>query len=225
MNLKEKIDAVKLEIVKAAKQCDRDPFKIKLVAVTKTVSHHIVSEAINLGITDIGESYINEAIEKFPQIKNLKKAKTHFIGHLQSNKAKKAVQLFDVIHSVDSKKLARKLSHYCIEYNKIIDVLIEVNLSKEETKFGVKEEELNDLVNEINNLKNLNLIGLMTIAPEIEPELTRPYFRRLNQLAQKYKIQELSMGMTNDYAIAIEEGSTIVRIGTAIFGKREIENQ
>ncbi len=221
MKLKEKINNVKLEIVKTAKKKERDPFKIKLVAVTKTVPHHIVSEAINLGLTDIGESYIQEAAEKFSLIKNLKKATKHFVGHLQSNKAKKSVQLFDVIHSVDSKKLARKLSHYCIEYNKIIDVFIEVNLSKEEGKFGVKEEELKELIDEIKNLKNLNLIGLMTIAPEIEPELTRPYFRRLNQLAKKYNLTELSIGMTNDYKVAIEEGATYVRIGTAIFGKRE----
>ena len=221
MKLKKNIDNVKLEIVKTAKKKERDPFKIKLVAITKNVPHHTVSEAINSGLTDIGESYIQEAAEKFPQIKNLKKATKHLVGHLQSNKAKKAVQLFDVIHSVDSKKLAHKLSHYCIEYNKIIDIFIEVNLSKEETKFGIKEEELKDLIEEIKNLKNLNLLGLMTIAPEIESELTRPYFRRLKKLADKFNLKELSMGMTSDYKIAIEEGSTYVRIGTAIFGKRK----
>lgn len=221
MKLKENIDNVKLEIVRAAKKKEKDPFKVKVIGVTKTIPHHVVSEAINLGLTDIGESYIQEAIEKFPQIKNLRKARKHLVGHLQSNKAKKAVQLFDAIHSVDSKKLARKLSHHCIEYNKIIDVFIEVNLSKEEAKFGIKEEELKELIDEIRNLKNLNLIGLMTIAPEIEPELTRPYFRRLSQLAYKYNLKELSMGMTNDYKIAVEEGTTFVRIGRAIFGKRK----
>lgn len=221
MKLKKNIDTVKLEIVKTAKRKERDPFKIKLVGVTKTIPHNTVSEAINSGLTDIGESYVQEAKEKFPQIKNLKKATRHLVGHLQSNKAKKAVQLFDVIHSVDSKKLAKKLSHCCIEYNKIIDIFIEVNTSGEETKFGIKEEELKDLIDEIKNLKNLNLIGLMTITPEIEPELTRPYFRRLKQLADKFNLKELSMGMTNDYKIAIEEGSTYVRIGTAIFGKKK----
>lgn len=220
MKLKKKINEVKLEIVRIAKKKSKDPFRIKLIAVTKTVSHHTVSEAINLGLTDIGESYIQEAAEKFPYINNLKKATKHLVGHLQSNKAKKAVQIFDVIHSVDSLKLAKKMSHYCVEYNKIIDIFIEVNISGEESKFGVKEEELQDLINEIRNLKNLNLIGLMTIAPEIEPELTRPYFRRLKQLADKFKLKELSMGMTNDYKIAIEEGATFVRIGSAIFGKK-----
>ncbi len=220
MKLKQKIDAVKLDIVKTAKIKERNPFKINLVGVTKQVPHHTVSEAINLGLADIGESYIPEAVEKFPQIKNLKKARKHFVGHLQSNKAKVAVHLFDVIHSVDSKKLARKLSHYCIEYNKIIDIFIEVNTSGDKNKFGVKEEKLKDLIDNVKNLRNLNLIGLMTIAPEGNQELARPYFRTLKNLAKKYGLNELSMGMTNDYHIAIEEGATFLRIGTAIFGKR-----
>ena len=169
MNLKENIENLKLDIDNICKKFEKDPFKIKLIAVTKTTQPDIIEEAINLGLKDIGESYIQEAIEKFPKVNNIEHVKKHFIGHLQSNKAKQAVQLFDVIHSVDSKKLAKKLSRYSIEYNKIIDIFIEVNLCKEESKFGVKEEEIEQLIEKIKDMKNLNLIGLMTVAPNTEP--------------------------------------------------------
>lgn len=219
MNLKQNLEQAKLEIASTARKYEKDPFKIKLVAVTKTVPAHIVSEAINLGVKDIGESYVQEALEKFPKIKNIKKARTHLVGHLQSNKAKKAVQLFDVIHSVDSTKLARKLSKHCLEYNKIIDVFIEVNVSGEKSKFGAKEEDLTELVEYVRELKNLNLIGLMTIAPEGKDPF--PYFNRLRELAHNFNLNELSIGMTNDFKAAIQADATYVRIGTLIFGERK----
>lgn len=203
MAIKENIAKIKSEINGAL-----------LVVVTKNRTIDEIKEAIDAGATDIGENRIQEAEQKLPLISGLKK---HLIGHLQSNKAKKAVQLFDVIQSIDSLKIAQKISSACRELNKKIDVMIEVNIAGEEQKYGIKPEELENFFNQIKNLENLNIIGLMTMAPFIEPEKTRPYFRKMKELNEKLNLKFLSMGMSNDYKVAIKEGSNMVRIGTAVF--------
>ncbi len=197
--------------------------KTKLVVVTKKCSIREINQSIFLGVTDIGENKIKEAKEKKEQITY--PVKWHMIGHLQSNKVKEAVKIFDMIQSVDSLKLAIKIDHKCKSLNKTIAVLIQVNIGKEPQKHGIKPEEIIFFLKEISNLKNIKVLGLMAMTPFIEAEKARPYFKEMKNLfnkVKKEKIQNiemkyLSMGMTNDYEVAIEEGANMVRIGTAIF--------
>lgn len=218
----------------------RDPEAVKLIAVTKTVNIETVHKAIDIGIRIFGENRVQEAQKKIQDLKMkatppfppLNKGgiiggvEWHLIGHLQKNKAKYAVQLFDLIHTVDSIELAEELNKQSKKISKIQRVLVQVKLSEEETKHGVSEEELMPLLEKIYSLDNLKLEGLMTIPPFLDnQEKVRPYFRKLREIrdeAQKkgFMLSELSMGMSNDFEAAIEEGATMVRIGTALFGER-----
>lgn len=194
------------------------PSNVKLIAVTKTRTIEEIKKAIEAGINCIGENRVQEAKQKFPSFPNVEK---HMIGHLQTNKAKIAVELFDMIQSVDSVKLAKEISKRCEEINKVMPILIEINIGNEEIKHGIKPEKTKDFLNKISQFKNIDIQGLMCIAPFIKPEETRPYFKKMKELFESLgNLKWLSMGMTNDYKVAIEEGSNMVRIGTAIFGER-----
>jgi len=227
--LLEKIKNTYRKISSAAIRSGRNPFDVKLIAVTKTVNAARIREAIGLGLRVFGENRVQEAKEKISKLNYDVpdcKLEWHMIGHLQKNKAKAAVRLFEVIHSVDSAGLAQELNIHAEKEGKMQRVLIEVKLSGEETKCGVSKEDLMDLIKIVSGMKNLKLEGLMTLPPFFdEPETARPFFRELRELRDKaesrgYKLPELSMGMTNDFESAILEGATMVRIGTGIFGER-----
>jgi PLP dependent protein len=224
-SVKENLFKVMERIEKAAHRAGRNPKEIKLVAVSKTVDPVRIEEAIEAGAALLGENYIQEAQRKVEAIK--RPVAWHFIGHLQSNKARVAVQLFDMIHSLDSVHLAEELSRRATQASRVIRVLVEVNLSGESTKFGTDEEKLFTLARRTNDLDHLSLEGLMTMPPLFDaPEESRPYFIELRRWKERMEregiaIKELSMGMSNDFEIAIEEGATYVRVGTAIFGPRQ----
>lgn len=218
------------KIAYASLRAERDPYDVKLVAVTKTVSFERIKETIDLGLRVFGENKVQEAQEKIEKIRSEVTdcvIEWHMVGHLQKNKAKTAVQLFDLIHSVDSIELAQEINKHAGKIGKIQKVLVQVKLSEEETKHGVSKDNLMDLIKHITELKNLSLEGLMTMPPFFDKaELARPFFKQLRELSNKiqekgYRLPELSMGMTNDFEVAVEEGATIVRIGTAIFGERD----
>jgi len=229
-SLKLRLDQVRARIRDAANRAGREVNQITLVAVTKTHSADAVRAAIAAGAANFGENKVQEAEQKIPEV-GRRAARWHLIGHLQSNKARKAVALFDVMHSLDSISLARRLDRICEEDGRAeLPVLIQVDLGHEAAKAGIDESELDDLINVVRECTRLRLIGLMTLPPFFDDaERARPFFRRLRELRDKRASQgafgnragELSMGMTNDYEIAIEEGATIVRVGTAIFGARE----
>ena len=227
-SIKDRLEKVKDRIKRAAEGCHRDPETVGLVAVSKTVAVSKVQEAIEAGVTILGENYVQEARAKFNDLVAYPVA-WHFIGHLQSNKAKYAVRLFDLIHSVDSFKLARELNKQAAKVNKIQNILIQVNIAEESTKSGVATQDTLKLLEDISGLENLAVKGLMTMPPFFNnPEKVRPYFKALRDLRDDLEqkrlpnavLQELSMGMTGDFEAAIEEGATLVRIGTAIFGAR-----
>ena len=201
---------------------------VKLVAVTKNHDVQAMREAIDAGVSDIGENRIQEARDKFNILE--RKPAWHLIGHLQKNKAKYAVRMFDLIHSVDTMELALTLEKEAANIGKVQDVLVQVNLAKEAAKFGIYTEKLQPMLEELDDLPHLRLRGLMCIAPNYEDvEKTRPLFREMYEIFQRTKelpwktanIVYLSMGMTHDYRIAVEEGANIVRVGTAIFGPRQ----
>ena len=226
----ERIKNVFRKISSAAIRSGRNPFDVKLVAVTKTVPVERIKAAADLGLRVFGENRVQEAQEKIAACRSQCPdcaIEWHMIGHLQKNKAKTAVRLFELIHSLDSIELAGLLNKHAEEAGKVQRVLIEVKLSPEETKYGVARENLMALMKSISGMKNLKLEGLMTVPPFFDnPETARPYFRNLRYLrdeAEKkgFKLPELSMGMTNDYEVAILEGATMVRIGTGIFGERK----
>ncbi len=222
--IRENLLRVRERIDKAARKAGRDPEEIHLVAVSKTVEPARIKEAIEAGVSILGENYVQEAQKKIEVIG--KGVSWHFIGHLQSNKAKYAVKLFDMIHSLDSPSLAEELNRRAEKEGRTMEVMIEVNLSGEITKFGTEEEKAIDLAKRLLSLKNLSLVGLMTMPPYFEdPELSRPYYIQLRGLKERMAkegipLKELSMGMSNDFEVAIEEGATYVRVGTAIFGER-----
>ena len=227
--LLDNIKKVFRKISSAAIRSGRSPFDIKFIAVTKTVDIERIKEAIDLGVRVFGENKVQEAKEKISALRAQvpgSEVEWHLIGHLQKNKAKVAVMLFDMVHSLDSASLAEELNKYAEKAGKIQRVLIQVKLSGEDTKYGVAREDLMDLIGYVSNMKNLKIEGLMTIPPFFEnPEMVRPYFRELRELRDAaeragYELPELSMGMTNDFEIAILEGATMVRIGTGIFGER-----
>jgi PLP dependent protein len=228
MDLIKRLENVKDRINKAALKCSRDPESIHLVAVSKTVSANSVREAIEAGVTTLGESYVQEARNKFNVLGTYPAVSWHFIGHLQSNKAKYAVRLFDLIHSVDTLKLAGELNKQAKKVNKIQDVLIQINISKEPSKSGSDIENTANLIKDIVLFENLSIKGFMAMPPFFNnPEKARPYFIALRNLRDQIQkafpgvvLNELSMGMTGDFEVAIEEGATLVRIGTAIFGER-----
>jgi len=186
--------------------------------VTKVFPASAIREAYELGLREFGENYVQEFEGKAPEVRSLPGARFHLIGHLQSNKSGKAAELFHVIQTVDAAKLARRLN----DAGRLLDIMLEVKLSPEQAKSGAAPYELADLIPAVQACPNLRLLGLMTMPPwSDDPECSRPYFRRLRELASEHRLRELSMGMSGDLEVAIEEGSTCVRVGTALFGKRK----
>jgi len=225
--IKDNIAAVRSRMERAAAKVGRSGDEITLVAVSKTVEAERINRAIRSGIEIIGENRVQEAEEKFKQI--TEPVKKHLVGHLQTNKTKKAVELFDFIQSVDSLRIAEEISKRALDAGKRMDVLVEVNTSCEETKFGVEAEQVIPLIEAASKLEGIRIRGLMTIGLFSDnPEDTRPCFRRLKTLFDQLKsaampnvqMRYLSMGMTSDFEVAIEEGSNMVRVGTGIFGPR-----
>lgn len=215
--LKERLERVEERIQAAAHRAGRRREDIALIAVTKKFPAEVVREAYDLGLRTFGENYVQEFETKHFALADLAGAEFHLIGHLQSNKTRPAADLFQVIETVDSEKLARRLD----SMNKPLEVMIEVKLSEEASKAGAAPDELPKLIDAIRACPNLRLTGLMTMPPwSDDPETTRPYFRRLAALARELGIERLSMGMSHDLEAAIEEGATHIRVGTALFGPR-----
>lgn len=224
ITLAHKLAEVNYRIAQAASRAGRDRGAITLIGVTKTVGREAVAEAFRNGLQDFGENRIPDAEAKFDPLPYPDHtARLHLIGHLQTNKAKRAVALVDLIHSVDSVKLAQTLSRHAVDQGKILPVLLEINVSGEASKHGLSPAELPDCLAQVIPLPNLEWRGLMTVAPYFEdPEQTRPVFAALQRLFERNNPglpawRDLSMGMTNDFEIAIEEGATLVRVGRAIF--------
>jgi pyridoxal phosphate enzyme (YggS family) len=222
-NLAERLAKVREQIRRAAENARRNSDEIKLVAVSKTHGAEAVQEAIAAGARSFGENKVQEAEGKIDEV-GRNQAQWHLIGHLQSNKARKAVKLFDVVHSLDSIELAERLERICIEENRQnLSVFVQVDLAKETTKNGIEEKDLPELVEFLRRCEHLKFDGLMIVPPYFEDlEKVRPFFRRLREIRDEVCPQgELSMGMSHDFAVAIEEGATVIRVGTAIFGERE----
>jgi PLP dependent protein len=225
--IKRNLEEIRQTLQDAALKAGRDPQEVRLVAVTKTMGLERLKEAIAAGQNLFGENYVQEAKAK---IAALGPGLTwHFIGHLQSNKARAAVELFDLIHSVDRLSLAQALEQAAARLGKVQDILLQVNLAGEETKSGAAPENVQSLLEEISRMPHLRVLGLMTMPPWFDdPERVRPYFRALRELRDRLRgldvvegdLPELSMGMTGDFEAAVYEGATLVRIGTAIFGRR-----
>jgi pyridoxal phosphate enzyme (YggS family) len=216
--LEQRLGEVRERIARAAETAKRDPAGITLVAVTKVFPAAAIREAYAIGLREFGENYVQEFEEKFPVVCDLVDARFHFIGHLQSNKAKRAAEIFECIQTVDSAKLAARLDALGSE----LDVLLEVKMSPEQAKAGAPPAQLAELIDAVRECPNLRLLGLMTMPPWSDnPEESRPYFRRLRELAEFHELPDLSMGMSHDLEVAIEEGATYVRVGTALFGKRK----
>jgi pyridoxal phosphate enzyme (YggS family) len=231
MSVADNVTGIRERIVRAAARVRRDPDSITLMAVSKTVEPERIKEAFTAGLRVFGENRVQEFEGKSGALSDLKEAEWHLIGHLQSNKAKKASELFHAVDSVDSLRLAEKLNQAAAEEHKKLDVLIEIKVGQEESKAGIPLDspELQTLLNAAPKLESLQIRGLMTVPPFTDdPEGTRPYFRLLRELrgqiaARKLpaiQMDVLSMGMSHDFEVAIEEGSTCVRVGTAIFGSR-----
>jgi pyridoxal phosphate enzyme (YggS family) len=201
----------------SAVRSHRDPASIRLIAVTKTVSPERIRAAAENGVREIGENRLQEALSKKTGLQDLP-LRWHFIGHLQTNKTRKVVESFDFVQSVDRIDVAEKLNFYT---KGRLPVLVEVELGNEETKSGVPERELPQLVEHLKSCERLDVRGLMAIPPFFDDaEASRPYFAKLRSLAERFKLSDLSMGMSHDFEIAIEEGATMVRVGTALFGAR-----
>jgi PLP dependent protein len=218
--LRERLEQVEERIAQAAARAGRARSEITLIAVTKKFSADVIREAYDLGLRRFGENYVQEFEGKHPALADLHDAEFHLIGHLQSNKARPAAELFQVIQTVDSDRLAKRVD----QFGRPIEVMIEVKLSEEQAKSGAAPDALDGLIGAIRECGNLNLTGLMTMPPwSDDPEQTRPYFRRLAELGRRHALPKLSMGMSHDLEAAIEEGSTHIRIGTALFGPRRKE--
>lgn len=225
MDLADNLKTLQQRIRAACDRCDREPNSITLLAVAKTHPPETVKAAADLGLSVFGENKVQEARSKIPLCPG--KLRWHFIGHLQSNKCRDAVELFEMIQSVDSLSLAQEINKRCEQVAKRMPVLLEVNVAGEASKFGYKPEQLLAQLKEINALPRIEIQGLMTVPPWTdEPEKARPHFQRLRELKPQCErilgapLPHLSMGMSGDFEVAIEEGATIVRIGTALFGPR-----
>lgn len=223
----ENYNIIKHEVEVCAQKCGRDPKDITLIAVSKTKPLSDIEELIQIGVNDFGENKVQELCDKYEHVS--KPVNFHLIGHLQTNKVKYVVDKACLIHSVDSVKLAKEIQKEAAKKQIIVPILIEVNVAEEESKFGLCVNEVLPIVEEIATYPNVHINGLMTIAPFVDnPEENRVYFRTLKQLSlditskniDNISMDILSMGMTNDYKVAIEEGATMVRVGTAIFGTR-----
>jgi len=218
---------VKERIEDAAKRAGRNPAEIRLVCVTKTATANQLQEAISSGISDIGENRVKDALLKYDSLgEQAKNVKWHMIGHLQTNKVKKCLQIFDTIHSLDSINLADEIDKQAKSLGKCIDCLVQVNVSGEDSKYGISPEETEAFIRKVSLFSNIHIAGLMTMAPFVDnPEQVRPFFRKIYSLKESLRkmdisntdVKDISMGMTQDFEVAIEEGATFVRIGTAIF--------
>lgn len=232
MSIRENIASIYKQIEKLG----RNPQDIKLIAVTKTVPIDLIEQAIQAGITDLGENRVQEALPKIQALKEkYPQATWHMIGHLQRNKVRQVLDSFDIIQSIDSERLAQEIEAKALRQSsgqaeaKEVPVLVEINTSGEETKYGIPADQAIDFLKKIANFGNIQVQGLMTIAPLVaDPEKVRPYFKKLKTLSEQIKklnlpnieMKYLSMGMTDDYEVAVQEGSNMVRIGRAIFGQR-----
>ena len=225
--VKDNLSYVRERIEKAARRVGRDPADVMLVAVSKRIDLQKIEEVVSAGASVLGENYVQEAKQKIEKLG--RQVQWHMIGHLQTNKVKLAVNLFDMIETVDRIEVAREINKRGIELGKKISALIQVNISQESTKSGIEKERVVSLASEISGLTHIKVKGLMTMPPYFtDPEETRPYFKSLRELRdeiererlQHISMEELSMGMSHDFETAIEEGATIVRVGTAIFGER-----
>ena len=226
----ENLARVRERIEAAARRSGRDPESVRLVAVSKTVDAERLRQAVEAGAKILGENYVQEAQKKIEVLGH--EVAWHFIGHLQTNKAKVAAGLFDFIHSVDSQNLAQELGRRVKLRGKALPILLEVNLAGEVTKFGAQEKEILLLAEKLSGMEGIEVKGLMTMPPFFEdPEASRPYFVELRKLGEhlakekipRISMEELSMGMSNDFEVAVEEGATLVRVGTAIFGSRPVK--
>ncbi|MFO7910801.1 MAG: YggS family pyridoxal phosphate-dependent enzyme [Desulfotignum sp.] len=226
--IKENLMAIRRNIIDCANSCGRNPEDIQLIGVSKKKPVQMMKQAIDAGLAILGENYIQEAMEKIDTI-GRNAAVWHFIGHLQSNKARFAVQYFDLIHTVDTYKLAKEIDKQAKKIQKCQDILLQINIAMEDTKSGARKDEAVDLAQKIMACENLSLQGLMCMPPYFDdPEDARIYFKKLVQIKDDIlaagvspgAMAQLSMGMSNDFAVAIQEGATMVRVGTAIFGSR-----
>lgn len=224
--LKENLDDIQKNIQQACERSGRNADDVTLVAVTKTVEADVMNASIDYGVTIVGENRVQEIRRKYEDVKNVS---WHQIGHLQTNKVKYIVDKVDMIHSVDSVRLAKEISDKASKHDRIIDILIQVNVASEEQKFGIGEKALSEVLTEVSKMPSVKVKGLMLIAPFAEdPETVRPIFRRMKEIFDSTKnsnydnveMQYLSMGMSGDYVVAIEEGANMVRIGSGIFGAR-----
>jgi pyridoxal phosphate enzyme (YggS family) len=238
-HISENIKRIYRAISHAAMRAGREPHDVRLIAVTKNVAADAVMKALEIGLRDFGESRIQEFRGKYEEMKERLgspaggqkgyEMRWHLIGHLQKNKAKMAVEFFDLIHSVDSVELADLLNRSAEKIDKTQSIMLQVKLSSEESKYGIDKKKTIDILRCIEGMRNLKVEGLMTIPPFFDdPQKVRPYFRELREIredaeANGFRLPELSMGMSNDFEIAIEEGATMVRVGTAIFGERRKE--
>ncbi len=221
--LRQRLDDVRQQLHAAARRAGRDPSTVTLIGVTKTVQPPLIQEAVDCGLTDVGESRVQEAEEKRQLLGDgIAGVRWHLIGHLQRNKARRAVEFFDVIHSVDSMELVGDLERHAAAAGKLLPVLIQVNVSGEASKSGCGIDQAGVLAEAVRASTHLQLTGLMTIPPFVDdPQASRPYFRSLRTLRDALGSDlKLSMGMSHDFEVAIEEGADFVRIGTAIFGER-----
>lgn len=227
--LGERFADVRVRVDTAARRSHRSPDDVKLIAISKTHPPETIIVALTLGMTDFGENRVQEAEAKITEV-GRDRARWHLVGHLQSNKARRAVKLFDYVHSLDSVDLAQRLDHACLAEGRTkLPVLIQIDLGGETTKTGIDPRGLPELLAVVNTYGRLQLIGLMTLPPYFEnPDCARPYFKTLREMRDELRTQghfgehpgELSMGMSHDFEIAIEEGATMVRVGTALFGER-----
>ena len=227
----QKINEVRQRIESACARSGRNPRDIILIAVTKTVSLETIQEAIRCGLNTFGENKVQEAAKKINELGPGAGISWHMIGHLQTNKVKDAIELFSLIHAVDSLRLCEKINERADKIGKVVDILLELNLSKEKTKYGFSEKELFDIIKSMEKYTNIRVRGLMTMTPFFDtPEDSREYFRRLFKLSRNIRemplpgnveMKYISMGMTQDFEVAIEEGANMVRVGRAIFGERD----
>lgn len=233
MSIESNIEEVRARIRSACERCGRDPEDVTLIAVTKLHEADEMNEAIDCGITDIAENKVQEVLRKYDDVKP---ATWHLIGHLQTNKVRQIITKVALIHSVDSLHLAREIDKRAAQNDLVMDILIQVNTAHEDSKFGVDPSEVDGLIEEIaDTCPHVRVRGLMCIAPfEAEPEETRPFFRAAKEIFDRWQAKDpaeridfrwLSMGMTNDFEVAIEEGSNMVRVGTAIFGSRDYRRE
>lgn len=225
MDIATRFEEIRDRVDQAARRAGREPDSVRLIAISKTRSADEIEQVLKAGATDVGENKVQEAQEKRPQVE--REAQWHFVGHLQKNKAKAAVDTFELIHSVHSASLGKRLDRLAGSAGKTQRALIQVDLAGERTKFGLPSEQLESALEELGECEHLSVEGLMVLPPHLEdPNDVRPYFRRLRELGERAAAagllegKELSMGMSHDFEVAIEEGATFVRIGTALFGPR-----